>query len=262
MRDALYPVALYSQLDLLKRHAKVLKHSRELTHTQALDALAISLSYRDWQHLLYETQQAWGDHLLNIPLDSDLHQLDLQTLCRKRPDLITPVTEELTLDLFQDLVATLLTKKRYAARAVDGGENNAIFDDKNVAGWRLCVDEPGGYVFFGQYPARGRLIAFIDASVPDEVIQEFTSDDRANDEDWELARVEAREHDRQMDVAEVVLNHMRLPNPMSAPRQLMEACYEAIRDSLVLQCGIAMTSGTDDLANKTGPANLSSQFIL
>lgn len=262
MHDALYSAALHYQLGLLKRQAKLLKRSSQLTYTQALDTLAISLSYRDWQHLVYETQQAWDDHLLNTPLDPELHQLDLPALCRERPALITTIIEELTLTLFQELFETLLTKKEYAARAVDGSDSGIIFDDKNFAGWRLCVDEPGGYVFFGQYPARGKLVAVIDGSVPDEVVMDHITGDDSHDEQWALARAEAREHYRQMGVAEVVFHDMRLTEPMSDPRQLMDACYEAIKDSVQAQCGMAMDDSTDDIADNTDPSSPSLKLLL
>ena len=35
----------------------------------------------------------------------------------------------------------------------------------------------------------------------------------------------------------------------------MEACYKAIQDFIVMQCGIAMNDGTDDLADNIGLAN-------
>lgn len=262
MHDALYAAALHSQLGLFKQYAKRLKRSGQLTHTQALDTRASSLSYRDWQHLVYETQQAWGDHLLNTPLDPALHQLDLPALCRERPDLTTAIIEKLSLTLFQEIFETLLTKKEYATRAADGGDNGIIFDDKNVAGWRLCVDEPGGHVFFGRRPARGTQIAIIDGSVSSEQIQIFMTDDESSDEDWEVARTEAREHNREMGAAEVVMKHVRLTGPMSDPRQLMEACYEAIQDTVATQCGISTDNKTDDLADDTDPSNLAFDLVL
>jgi len=262
MNDALYSAALYYQLGFLRQQAKLLKRFGHLTHTQALDTLAISLSYRDWQHLVYETKQAWEDHLLNTPLDPELHQLDLPALCRERPDLITAIFKELSLTLFQEIFETLLTKKKYATRAVDGGDSSILFDDKNLAGWRLCVDEPGGYVFFGQYPARGKLVAVIDGSVPGEVVMDYITGDDPCDEQWAIARAEAREHYRQMDVAEVVFHSMRLTEPMSDPCQLMNACYEAIKDSVQAQCGIALDDSTDEIADNIDPSSPSLELLL
>nr|WP_289095608.1 hypothetical protein [uncultured Halomonas sp.] len=112
-----------------------------------------------------------------------------------------------------------------------------VFDDQNVPGWRLRVDIPQGHLFYGQYPAPGKLIALIDGSIPSEVINDYLDADPEADEENLIA--DAREHYRDIGIGDVFL-YGQAPERQELSPYLLEACYEAVKASVENQCGITL----------------------
>jgi len=232
--------ALYKQLDRLKLEAKHLRRSSQIKHHEALDRIAVSLGCRDWQHLAYTVEQAHEAHISRMvgrdiaEFDlSILHEMDLRTLCKKRPDIALLPIEDLAIKLFHDLFETLRSPLLFQERAANFGDDPAFLDDRNVPGWRLNVDTPEGFLFHGQYPASGEMVALIDGSVPGDILNEYLDAEPRGDE---LGIVEeAREDYRGLGT---IYLYDQEPQPQETTLQLAEACYNAVLASVEKQCGV------------------------
>lgn len=238
----LFFASIYSQLNRLKIEAKHLRRSSKIKHHEALNRIAASLGCRDWQHLCYVTEQAREAHLLRICgrnftelENSMLYEMELKTLCQERPDIALIAIEELAIDLFQGIFETLRSPSLFAERAANFGDLGVTWDDTNTPGWRLNVDIPQGHLFYGQYPAPGKMIALIDGSVSGDVINDHLDADPEADEESVIAK--ARENYRGF--GDIFL-YGQAPEPQEATPNLSEACYAAVMTSVEDQCGITL----------------------
>ncbi|XGA79892.1 hypothetical protein OR573_15655 [Halomonas sp. CH40] len=166
-----------------------------------------------------------------------LYDMELKALCQERPDIALIAIENLAIQLFQSLFKTIRSPTLFAKRAANFGDLTVVFDDQNVPGWRLRVDIPQGHLFYGQYPAPGKLIALIDGSIPSEVINDYLDADPEADEENLIA--DAREHYRDIGIGDVFL-YGQAPERQEPSPYLLEACYEAVKASVENQCGITL----------------------
>lgn len=236
----LFFASIYSQLNRLKIEAKHLRRSSKIKHHEALNRIATSLGCRDWQHLCYLTEQAREAHLLRICgqnftelENSMLYEMDLKALCQERQDIALIAVEELAIELFQSLFETLRSPPLFAERAANFGDLTVTWDDQNTPGWRLNVDTPNGYLFYGQYPATGKMIALIDGSVSSSVINDYLDADPEADEESVIS--EARESF--IGLGDIFL-YGQEPEPQEVTPSLAEACYSAVLASVENQCGV------------------------
>jgi hypothetical protein len=240
--DEFTKAALHSQLDHLKGEADALLYSSGVKHHEALDRVAASYGFRDWQNLVHETELAEEARLhrsadLKSPEDDLLCEKDLHFLCHEYPKAALLAIEELAITLVKDLLDTLRSPSLFAKRAADFGDNLPHMDDKNYPGWWLDVNKPKGYLFQGQYPANGKMIALIDGSVPGWLVGEYLRDCPGVDEEEAVA--ELREQNR--DNGNIYLYGQGEVGRDDNVLKIAEACYQVVLDSVEEQCGVTLT---------------------
>lgn len=235
----LFFAAIQSQLDFLRGEAKVMGRSRQVKHCEALNLVANSLECRDWQHLVYECEKASLARInreireLDDLASKHLFEMNLRELCHEHPAIAQFAIEDLAVDLCRELFLTCRSPSLFLQRGEDFGDNFPMLNDKHCRGWRLCIDRPLGSIFFGHYPARGKLVAVIDASVPGDVIYEHMKDDPGLDEGQ--AVMKAKKSYREF--CSIVFFEGGVVRNGEYHR-FAEACYGAISELIESECEI------------------------
>lgn len=238
--------ALHSKIDSLKFEAKHLRNSSKIKHHEALNYVALSFGCRDWQHLCYVTEEAreaclsrsCGVGFSELEFEpSMLTKTSLKDLCKEHPDVALIAVEAITIDLFEELFDTIRTPSLFAKRATNFGDGIVNWNDKNTPGWRLNIDVESGFLFYGQYPASGKMVALIDGSVPYDAISDTL--DVAPEADEEDIIDEVRESHRGL--GDIVF-YGREEKRQEVTLSLVEACHEAVVALIRDQCGVDLTS--------------------